>query len=94
MVSLRYVVAPFAVVGSTVVAVAGGTEVAVVEAEPPVGRGLAGGPAAADSRARKVPSSVMVVIRGAGNTTVVFSSTPISTRLCRFRSCKARGGPS
>ena len=33
----------------------------------------------------------MVLISGAGNTTVVFLSTPISTRLCRLRSCKASG---
>jgi hypothetical protein len=33
----------------------------------------------------------MVLISGAGNTTVVFWSTPISTRLWRLRSCRARG---
>ena len=33
----------------------------------------------------------MVLIKGAGNTTVVFLSTPISTRDCRFRSCRANG---
>ena len=33
----------------------------------------------------------MVLISGAGNTTVVFLSTPISTRLCRLRSCSANG---
>ncbi|GCD88685.1 hypothetical protein NLS1_06910 [Nocardioides sp. LS1] len=33
----------------------------------------------------------MVLIRGAGKTTVVFLSTPISTRLCRLRSCRASG---
>ena len=33
----------------------------------------------------------MVDISGAGNTTVVFLSTPISTRLCRLRSCSASG---
>ena len=33
----------------------------------------------------------MVLISGAGNTTVVFLSTPISTRLWRLRSCKANG---
>jgi len=47
--------------------------------------------AAAFSWARKEPSSAMVVISGAGNTTVVFLSTPISTRLCRLRSCSASG---
>jgi hypothetical protein len=38
--------------------------------------------AAAFSRARKAPSSGMAVINAAGNTTMVFVSTPISTRLC------------
>jgi hypothetical protein len=33
----------------------------------------------------------MVLISGAGKTTVVFLSTPISTRLCRLLSCKASG---
>jgi hypothetical protein len=33
----------------------------------------------------------MVAISRAGNTTVVFLSTPISTRLCRLRSCSASG---
>ncbi len=33
----------------------------------------------------------MVLISGAGKTTVVFRSTPISTRLCRLRSCSASG---
>src|SRR6185312_15630031 len=42
--------------------------------------------AAAVSRARKAPSSPIVLISGAGNTTVVFLSTPISTRLCKLRS--------
>src|SRR5215211_282085 len=46
---------------------------------------------AACSRARNAPSSWMVLISGAGNTTVVFWSTPISTRLWRLRSCKANG---
>jgi hypothetical protein len=32
-----------------------------------------------------------VLISGAGNTTVVFLSTPISTRLRRFRGCRASG---
>ena len=32
-----------------------------------------------------------MLISGAGNTTVVFLSTPISTRLCRLRSCSASG---
>lgn len=41
----------------------------------------AGGVAAAFSLARKEPSSAMVVMSGAGKTTVVFLSTPISTRL-------------
>jgi hypothetical protein len=36
----------------------------------------------------------MVLISGAGNTTVVFWSTPISTRLWRLRSCRASGRPS
>ena len=48
-------------------------------------------PAAAVSRARNAPSSPIVLISGAGNTTVVFLSTPISTRLCRLRSCRASG---
>ena len=48
-----------------------------------------GGFAAVASRARKALSSPMVVISGAGNTTVVFLSTPISTRLCRLRSCSS-----
>src|SRR6266498_3980158 len=39
--------------------------------------------AAVASRARNAPSSPMVLINGAGNTTVVLRSTPISTRLCR-----------
>jgi hypothetical protein len=43
------------------------------------------------SRARKEPSSSIVLINGAGNTMVVFLSTPISTRLCRLRSWRARG---
>src|SRR5664280_2346773 len=51
----------------------------------------AGGAAAAASRARQDPSSPTVLISGAGNTTVVFLSTPISTRLCRLRSCSASG---
>src|SRR6266511_2478340 len=46
---------------------------------------------AAASLARNPPSSWMVLISGAGNTTVVFLSTPISTRLCRLRSCNASG---
>jgi hypothetical protein len=46
---------------------------------------------AACSRARNALSSWMVLISGAGNTTVVFLSTPISTRLWRLRSCRARG---
>jgi hypothetical protein len=61
-------------------------------AGPGAGAALSGtgpGSAAAFSRARKAPSSSMVLISGAGNTTVVFLSTPISTRLCRFRSCSA-----
>src|SRR6185436_3730656 len=37
--------------------------------------------AAAFSRAMKVPSSPIVLISGAGKTTVVFLSTPRSTRL-------------
>src|SRR6266511_6156040 len=53
-------------------------------------RGRWGGTAAA-SLARNPPSSWMVLISGAGNTTVVFLSTPISTRLCRLRSCRASG---
>src|SRR5665647_3578669 len=53
--------------------------------------GGAAGVAAAASRARKAPSSAMVVMIGAGNATVVFLSTPISTRLCRLRSCSANG---
>ena len=32
-----------------------------------------------------------MLINGAGNTTVVFLSTPISTKLCRFRNCNASG---
>jgi len=36
-------------------------------------------------------SSAIVVMIGDGNTTVVFLSTPISTRLCRLRSCSASG---
>ncbi len=32
-----------------------------------------------------------MLISGAGNTTVVFLSTPISIRLCRLRSCRASG---
>jgi hypothetical protein len=47
-----------------------------------VGDGAA--PAAVASRVRKAPSSPMVLISGAGKTTVVFWSTPISTRLCRW----------
>src|SRR5271166_5469828 len=43
------------------------------------------------SRARKVPSSAMVDINGAGNTTVLFLSTPSSTRVCRLRNCSASG---
>src|SRR6266545_5556196 len=46
---------------------------------------------AAASLARNPPSSWMVLISGAGKTTVVFLSTPISTRLCRLRSCRASG---
>src|SRR5439155_296076 len=41
--------------------------------------------AAVASRVRNAPSSPMVLISGAGKTTVVFLSTPISTRLCRLR---------
>src|ERR1700722_6125670 len=55
-------------------------------------RGAGGVLAAAFSRARKEPSSAMVVMRGAGKTTVVFLSTPISTRDCRLRSWRAGGG--
>ena len=33
----------------------------------------------------------MVLINGAGNTTVVFLSTPNSTRLCKLRSYNAGG---
>lgn len=36
-------------------------------------------------------SSAIVVMMGDGNTTVVFLSTPISTRLCRLRSWSAIG---
>src|SRR6266545_7412683 len=63
----------------------------VAVSEPPLGMatvvslgrlaGSVGRAAAAASRARKAPSSPMVLISGAGNTTVVFLSTPISTRL-------------
>jgi hypothetical protein len=48
--------------------------------EVAVGAGVGVVPAAA-SLARNAPSSWMVLISGAGNTTVVFWSTPISTRL-------------
>src|SRR5215467_3593599 len=47
--------------------------------------------AAACSLVRNEPSSAMVLISGAGKTTVVFLSTPISTRLCKLRSCRASG---
>ena len=43
------------------------------------------------SWARKFPSSPMVLISGAGKTTVVFLSTPSSTRVCRLRSWRANG---
>ena len=33
----------------------------------------------------------IVLMSGAGNTTVLFLSTAISTRLCRLRSCNANG---
>ncbi|MDQ1622218.1 MAG: aerobic C4-dicarboxylate transport protein [Actinomycetota bacterium] len=33
----------------------------------------------------------MALIKGAGKTTVVFLSTPVSTKDCRLRSCRARG---
>ena len=50
--------------------------------------------AAAVSRAKKAPTSPIALISGAGNTTVVFLSTPNSIRVCRLRSCRPRGGPS
>ena len=46
---------------------------------------------AAVSRARKLPISPIALIIGAGNTTVVFFSTPSSASVCRFRSCRASG---
>ena len=47
--------------------------------------------AADDSCARNEPSSAMVLISGAGNTTVEFLSTAISISVWRFRSWSARG---
>ena len=41
--------------------------------------------AAAVSRAKKLPISPIALINGAGNTTVVFLSTPNSTKVCRLR---------
>lgn len=76
---------------TSVVVGVGGFAVAAGAPAEPVGVGAAEGVAAEFSRARKDPSSAMVVINGAGNTTVVFLSTPISTRLCKLRSCRARG---
>ncbi len=46
---------------------------------------------ALDSRVRKPVSSPIALINGAGKTMVVFFSTPSSSRVCRFRSCKASG---
>src|SRR3954447_6649156 len=48
-------------------------------------------PTAAASRARKAPSSWIVLMSGAGKTTVEFLSTEISTRVWRLRSCSASG---
>ena len=46
---------------------------------------------AAVSRVRKLLISPIALIIGAGNTTVVFFSTPSSASVCKFRSCKASG---
>jgi hypothetical protein len=54
------------VAGTAAAAVAAAVAVAEVEAAP------------AASRARKAPSSPIVLISGAGKTTVVFLSTPIA----------------
>lgn len=43
------------------------------------------------SLARNDAYSLIVLMSGAGNTTVVFLSTPDSTRVCRFRNCNANG---
>src|SRR4051812_37833850 len=73
--------------GCGAVTVAGGQVVTGVTGLPLGTRSGSAGVAAeaADSRLRKAPSSPMVLISGAGKTTVVFLSTPISTRLCRLR---------
>ena len=47
--------------------------------------------AAAASLARNAPSSWMVLMSGAGKTTVVFLSTPISTRLCKVAELQREG---
>src|SRR6266545_7664905 len=70
---------PVSVAGTRAAGAVGGAGVGVV------------GVVAAVSLARNPLSSWMVLISGAGNTTVVFLSTPISTRLCRLRSCNASG---
>ena len=54
----------------------------------------AAGLEAAFSRARKAPSSSIVLISATRNTTVVFVLAPVSTRLRRFRSCSTRRAPS
>src|ERR1700757_137683 len=48
-------------------------------------------PAALDSRSRKAPSSAIVLISGAGKTTVEFLSTATSTSVWRLRNCSASG---
>src|SRR5579885_3006895 len=46
--------------------------------------GAGSAPAAWLSRSRNAPSSAIVLISGAGNTTVEFLSTATSTSVCRF----------
>ena len=47
--------------------------------------------AAPDSRATNAVSSPIALMSGAGNTTVVFFSTPSSASVCKLRNCSARG---
>jgi putative drug exporter of the RND superfamily len=53
--------------------------------------GVGSSAAALVSWAMNAPSSAIVLINGAGNTTVEFLSTATSTKVCRLRSCSASG---